>query len=69
MQEYLSGNDGAVYQRFFFGDEASGKPAHTAYTIGYHIVQAYLRKNPPRTIFNLMNIEAQEILDESGYGR
>ncbi len=67
MQEYLSGYDGAAYQRFFFGDESSRTPGNTAYTIGYHIVQAYLQRHPTATVLDLMNKEAQAILAESGY--
>ncbi|MBI4927235.1 MAG: hypothetical protein HY835_05675 [Anaerolineae bacterium] len=67
MQEYLPGNDGAVYERFFFGDPATGTPGGTAYTIGYHIVQAYLHQHPEQSVMDLMNKEAQEILAESGY--
>lgn len=67
MQEYLMGNDGATYERFFFGDSVNRTPSHTAYTIGYRIVQAYLKRHPTQTVFDLMNKEAQEILSESGY--
>lgn len=67
IQEYLWGNNGAVYERFFFGDQASGTPGGTAYTIGYHIVQAYLKQHPEQSVMDLMNKEAREILAESGY--
>jgi uncharacterized protein YjaZ len=67
MQEYLFGNDPTIYKRFFFGDQASGTPNNTAYTIGYHIVQAYLRSHPTQTVFDLMSRDAREILSESGY--
>jgi uncharacterized protein YjaZ len=67
MQPFLSGNDSAVYERFFFGEAASGTPSHTAYTIGYHIVQAYLKRHPGQTVLELMDKEARQILSESGY--
>lgn len=67
MQEHLMGNDEEVYNRFFFGDDGSGTPFNTAYTIGYHIVQAYLKTHPDSTVFDLMNREAQTILAESSY--
>ena len=67
MREYLKGNDGAVYERFFFGDKVCGTPSYTAYTIGYRIVQAYLNRHPTQTVFDLMNREAWEILSDSGY--
>ena len=43
MQAHLTGNEASVYRRFFFGDESTGTPRYTAYTIGYHIAQAYLQ--------------------------
>ena len=67
MQEHLGGNDRAVYERFFFGDTARRTPCHTAYMIGYHIVQAYLKRHPAQTVFDLMDKPAREILSESGY--
>lgn len=67
MQEFLDRNDGAAYERFFFGDAARGTPSHTAYTIGYHIVQAYLKRHAEQTVLDLMNREAREVLSESGY--
>ena len=67
MQEYLDGNDGAIYERFFFGDAARGTPGNTAYTIGYHLVQAYLERHPEQSVLDLMNKEAREILSESSY--
>jgi uncharacterized protein YjaZ len=67
MQEYLKGNDGTIYERFFFGDRVSGTPSFTAYTIGYRMVQAYLKCHPTQTVFDLMNKESEEILSESGY--
>lgn len=67
MQEFLYGDDVTVYERFFFGDESKATPGSTAYTIGYHIVQAYLTRHPLSRVFDLMNLDAQTILAESGY--
>ena len=67
IQPYLDENDGAVYERFFFGDKTNETPINTAYTIGYHIVQAYLKQHPTQTVFDLMNKEASEILSASAY--
>ena len=67
LQEHLVGNDESIYRRFFFGDASSGTPRHTAYTIGYHIVQAYLQAHPTAMVLDLMNVEARTILAESGY--
>ena len=67
MKNHLMGNDEALYRRFSLGDENVGTPRNTAYTIGYHIVQAYLEAHPTSTVLDLMNEEAQTILAESGY--
>lgn len=67
VQPYLHDNDPQVYRRFMFGDKDSGTPAATGYTISYHIVQAYLTAHPHTTVVDLLNITAQQILDESGY--
>ncbi len=56
-----------IYKRFFFGDVSTGTPAHTAYTIGYHIVQAYRKAHLAYNVVDLMNMEAQTILAECGY--
>jgi uncharacterized protein YjaZ len=66
-QEYLASGDGAVYSRFMFGDDTTNTPANTGYTIGYHIVQAYLRAHPQKGVIDLMNVDADTILAESGY--
>lgn len=67
MQDYLDSIDGSVYCRFFFGEESTKTPACTAYTIGYHIVQAYLKKHPEQSFTELLDVSAREILDGSGY--
>ena len=67
MQQYLDGNDGSVYERFFFGDLVTGTPGNTAYTIGYRIVQTYLKQHPSQTVLDLLDKDAQEILIECGY--
>jgi uncharacterized protein YjaZ len=66
IKEYLNDDDTReLHIRFFFGGR--GTPANTAYTIGYHIVQAYLRKNPEISFDELLNRDSWEILKGSGY--
>lgn len=67
MQEYLNSTDEDVYCRFFFGEEKSGTPCGTAYTIGYHIVQGYLNMHPGISYIELLDKDAYEIFIESGY--
>ncbi len=42
-------------------------PQWTGYTIGYHIVQAYLENNPEATIEEWSYLVADELLEASGY--
>lgn len=67
MQQFLDSGDGAVYCRFFFGDAATNTPWCTAYTIGFHIVQSYLKLHSNTDINELMNIDPYLILSESKY--
>jgi uncharacterized protein YjaZ len=67
MQEYLGNTDGDIYCRFFFGGETANTPEGAAYTIGYHIVQAYLKLYPGINFVELIEKDAREILYESGY--
>jgi uncharacterized protein YjaZ len=43
-----------------------GMPTYGGYTIGYHVVQAYLKKSG-RTIEEATFIPANEIVAESGF--
>jgi uncharacterized protein YjaZ len=67
MQEHLASGDGSIYARFMFGEDASGTPPHTGYTIGYRIVQAYFARHPQTSVVDLMNIDSHVLLAESGY--
>ena len=69
IQKYLNNTDTKIYQRFFFGDEKTNTPKYTAYAIGYHIVQDYLGVYPETSFYELLDIDAYEILKESGYQR
>lgn len=67
MQEHLNSTDGNIYSRFFFGDEKTNTPGCSAYTIGYHIVRSYLKVHTEIDFAELLDIDAQEILTDSGY--
>jgi uncharacterized protein YjaZ len=67
IQPFLAGQDGAAYGRFMFGDEASGTPWCAGYTLGYHIVQAYLKTHPEMSAVSLIGMEPHTVLAESGY--
>ncbi len=62
IQEVLhqSDGDGALYQRFFFGNPETGTPAYAGYTIGYHIVQSYLKTHPHESVADLDDAHPRE---------
>jgi uncharacterized protein YjaZ len=59
--------DGALHQRAIAGDAAAGVPVHAGYTLGFHIVEAYLRAHPGTRVSELIGREATEVPAESGY--
>ncbi len=67
MQPYLDSPDPEHYLRFIFGRGTSGAPAFTGYTIGFRIVQAYLRAHPTACMPDLVMMDSCELLAESGY--
>jgi hypothetical protein len=56
-----------LHVRFFFGDGEAGTPPYTGYTIGYSIVQGYLKARPDTSFHELAGKDAKEILEVSGY--
>jgi uncharacterized protein YjaZ len=56
-----------LHRRFFFGGENTSTPANTGYTIGFNIVQAYLKARPGVSFSELAGKDAIEILEASGY--
>jgi uncharacterized protein YjaZ len=70
---YETDPDGRLHRRFFFGSGASesaedGAPWNTGYTIGFHIVQGYLKAHPSANIVEWLECDPEEILAGSGYG-
>ena len=65
LRPLLSSSDSALYPRFMFGDAVT--PPGTGYTIGYHIVQAYLRRHPAEIVSEWLDHDPQAILAGSGY--
>lgn len=59
--------DGALHRRFFFGDEATGTPPSTGYTIGFHILQSYWRQHPDETVADWTCKAPEYVFAESGY--
>jgi hypothetical protein len=67
LQLLLESEDPRLYERFFFGDAASDTPGSTGYTIGYHIMQRYLRAHPDEPVSTWTARAPREILTLSGY--
>jgi uncharacterized protein YjaZ len=66
IEKYLKEEDTReLHIRFFFG--GTGTPPNTAYTIGYHIVQLYLKRHPEISFNELLDKDSWEILKESSY--
>ena len=62
----LDSTDAKYNQRVIFGDYEEF-PYWTGYTIGYNIVQEYIKNNPNVSIEEWTNIEAKDILENSRY--
>ncbi len=68
MKEYLFCEDNMeLHRRFFFGCEKTATPANTGYTIGFNIVQAYLKAMPGVSFPELAGKDAKEIFEFSDY--
>ena len=68
LKEYLYCEDSMeLHHRFFFGDAKSTTPSCTGYTIGFNIVQRYLKARKDVSFSELADKDAKEILEVSGY--
>jgi uncharacterized protein YjaZ len=65
MKPELANTDYRVNAKFMFGREDVPKLA--GYTIGFHIVESYLRRHLKATIAEWTALPDAELLDESGY--
>ena len=65
MQPHLASTDGALQAGVMFGDDQT--PWCTGYTIGYHIIEAYMRVHPGAQTTDLLAKDAHELLADSGY--
>jgi uncharacterized protein YjaZ len=65
MKAELATTDYRVNQKFLFGRDDVPKLA--GYTIGFHIVGAYLKNHPAAAIANWTALDEQQLLDNSGY--
>jgi uncharacterized protein YjaZ len=67
IRERLQSTDRQDLIGFMFGNQERGIPWCTGYTIGYHIVQSYLRSHPNVTMIELLETDPEIVFRESGY--
>jgi uncharacterized protein YjaZ len=65
MKPLLASTDYRVNSKFLFGREDVPKLA--GYTIGFHIVQSYIKSHPTAAIPEWSALNDQQLLDQSGY--
>ncbi|NMA35162.1 MAG: DUF2268 domain-containing protein, partial [Clostridiaceae bacterium] len=56
-----------LHCRFLFGDAKTATPPYTGYTIGFNIIQMYLKARKDISFAELADKDAKEILEASGY--
>ncbi len=61
----LASTDFRVNQKFLFGRE--NVPKLAGYTIGFHVVESYLKTHPQATIVEWTALPDAQLLQESGY--
>ena len=61
------GQDGYDHQKWFFGTAPEQVARWAGYSLGFHLVGAYLSENPTRRPSNLHDVGASDILASSGY--
>ena len=66
MQDQLDTTNYAIKRRFMFGGGRSVL-RWSGYTIGFHIVQAFLRRHPEASVDKWTTMDAHDIYSESGY--
>ncbi len=66
IDDQLGKVNGEVINKVMFGD-GKDYPRWSGYTIGYHIVQNYLEKNPEVNVDAWTNMSSSDILEKSGY--
>lgn len=70
IQDSLDSTDPRTIDRFIFGggvDERDAVPRQAGYTIGFDIVQAWLKQNPNVPPTEWSRLSPREILEGSGY--
>ncbi|MBE6022560.1 MAG: hypothetical protein E7231_04895 [Cellulosilyticum sp.] len=55
------------YPKYMFGDEKNDIPWCAGYTIGFRIMQSFIKKHPEITFSALLERRPMELFEESGY--
>jgi uncharacterized protein YjaZ len=66
FRDGLSTSGFGAVQRYIFGDPAAGIPVYAGYTIGYRVVQAFLKRTG-KGVVEASFIPAEKIIRESGF--
>ena len=66
MQPYLETTGIDTVDSFLFGTR-DDVPRFAGYTIGFHIVQAFLQRNPEAPVASWTRLGSREMLTRSGY--
>ncbi|WBW96010.1 DUF2268 domain-containing putative Zn-dependent protease [Oceanirhabdus sp. W0125-5] len=67
MKKHLECCDPDIKSKLMFGDEQEDIPWCVGYLIGNHIIEHFIKKNPHTTFMELINMDSENILSESGY--
>jgi uncharacterized protein YjaZ len=65
MRDHLAEDSYEEQIRFMFG--GGTVPLCAGYTVGFHIVQSFLQRNPQMTVSEWTVVDAQDLLDRSHY--
>ena len=65
IQPHLETQNLGFQQQIMFGSERY--PTWTGYVLGYNIVQAFLENHPDTTVETWTELDAQDLLEQSGY--
>lgn len=67
IKNHLNNCDPAVKNKLMFGDEEEGIPWCIGYLIGNNIINKFFEKYPNTTFMELIDMDSEDILSESGY--
>lgn len=60
-------SDPELKSKLIFGDKQNGFPWCIGYLVGNNIIEKFIKKSPHTTFMELVNMDSEDILIESGY--